>query len=181
MRARFRGWHVGSTTTTSHLPRKRARMLILGASPLRVSMRTRFQGWHVGSTTTTSHLPRKRACMLVLKAPPLRASMCAHFRRWYVAFTTTTSHLPWKRAYTLVFEGGGCLSAPPPTTLENEHARSFSRVACCIHHHQCTTSHKWVRMLVLEGSGCLLPPPPPTTLENGHVYIINYEQFNVVL
>jgi hypothetical protein len=69
--------------------------------------------------------------------PPSKTSHRARFQGWLLSANTTTTTNPRKRATTLVFEGGCSLPTPtPPSTLENEQPRSFSRaVALCHHHH----------------------------------------------
>src|SRR6266508_668776 len=81
----------------------------------------------------------------------------------------------------LVFEGGGCLPAPPPSTaVEDEHKCSSSRVVLVCQHppsptledeHLCSS----LRVVVVfqhphAHAGCLPAPPPstPTTTENEH-------------
>ncbi len=81
----------------------------------------------------------------------------------------------------LVFEGGGCLPAPPPSAaVENKRSCSFSRVVVVCQHppspaledeHKCSSS----RVVVVfqhphAHAGCLPAPPPstPTTTENEH-------------
>jgi len=135
--------------------------LLLGTStppppPSKTSICARFWGW---SLFATSLLPRKRACRLIFEAGclyhhpyPPKTSICTCFRG-QLFFATTTTLLPRKQAYVLVFEPG-CSFPPPspsktsiharfqgqlffaPSSVENKHTRSFSRlVALCHHHH----------------------------------------------
>ena len=148
VRACFRGQlFFATTTTTSLLPRKQACTLVFEHScslppPPPFSLENK-RVCLFSRTVVLCQLPppfsleNKRVRLfsrtVVLchyhHPPPSKTSICAHFRDWMLFIT-----IPRRQARTLVFEGSCSLPSLPPSSLENEHTRSFSRLVALCHH-----------------------------------------------
>jgi len=136
-------WHIN---TTSSLENERicsfSRVVTLyhhhhHLSASKTSTHARFRGWLLFTTTL---IPENKRVCLFSRAVVLCHHHHPRKQAYVLVFEPGCSLppllLPRKRARTLVFKDSCSLPPPPPSSVENEHTRSFSRlVALCHHHH----------------------------------------------